>query len=40
MLERISLPLARSSKKSAGLTVSDVEKPIEEKYSRAVDAGP
>lgn len=34
------LPLARSSKRSAGLTVMDVENPTDEKYSKAVDAGP
>lgn len=36
----LKLPLARSSKRSAGLTVTHVEKPTEEKYSMAVDAGP
>ena len=34
------LPLARSSKRSAGFTVTHAEKPTEEKYSRAVEAGP
>lgn len=34
------LPFARSSKRSAGLTVMDVEKPMEEKYSKAEAAEP